>query len=529
VLLYALLSFFIADELGLRFGSDEDGFGNLAFHEQYLLLLGGPFAAAVAAKGLTSQRAEDGTTLKSTAETPDQQDISQGAREIISDDSGRTSLPDFQYFMFNLVALTIFLVSFIPHLQEGLPELPNFLVALTSLSALTYLGTKAVTRQTPTIAAIVPGKARRSETVEVSGTHFTNGPNAPAPTVTIDGIPATATLKKRQRIPGDEVVLVVTVPDAASVGTGKALAVRPPGATASATANLQDIDTEITSVEPETIVWAPQEALTIKGSGFGEARATGETVQLGDVDLSVVEWTDTRIRAQLPDTVADTTLPTSPVVAIVRPGHATRSLSVKLADRVMSVSEVKPSPIKLAPGGLVEIVGTGFGTTPGAEDDAKVLLGGIELLNGEWADTRVTATLPEPMAAPLENKAGGPADLTISRKGRRKDSRSVDLALPAVTVTSVTPEAVPMREGEKLHVVGTGFGPTAQAPPAVTLGSMTLTVDSGHTDTLLVATLPARATSAGATLDAAGTSETLIVRRTGWQEALQPVKLTTPQ
>ena len=166
---------------------------------------------------------------------------------------------------------------------------------------------------------------------------------------------------------------------------------------------------------------------------------------------------------------------------------------------------------------------------PGTSDEAKVWLGGIDPAVPDWSAARILAALPPQIPTELLSAAGGPASLIVTRKGYRDASRSIDLALPALTVTTVSPETVPEREGEKIHIVGSGFGPATQAPPTVTLGALTLNVEPGHSDTLLVAKLPAAATAEGAALSDAGKSETLIVRREGWQQALQSLKLTKPQ
>ena len=134
-IVFALVALFVADHLGLESGQGgELSFSGIEFREEYLLLLGGPFAAAVLAKGIMTTKVENGTITK--PEAPTEKSAVTGFREVISDDGGNVDLVDFQYFLFNLVALSFFLVAFLPNLGEGLPELPQFLVGLTSTSAL---------------------------------------------------------------------------------------------------------------------------------------------------------------------------------------------------------------------------------------------------------------------------------------------------------------------------------------------------------------------------------------------------------
>ena len=116
-ILFALLSLFIADQLGLKIEGEGEktGFGNLDFRDEYLLLLGGPFAAAVLAKGFTTSKVEEGNLIKVTE--PSSRSIVTGFRDVISDDQGRTDLVDFQYFLFGLIALAVFAISLIPNLS----------------------------------------------------------------------------------------------------------------------------------------------------------------------------------------------------------------------------------------------------------------------------------------------------------------------------------------------------------------------------------------------------------------------------
>jgi len=143
----------------------------------YMLLLGGPFAAAVIAKGITSSR----TGADSSAKTPTADAApsvtttnSTGAhatpKDVLQNDDGSVSLPDTQYTIFSLVAMLYFLVALIGNVVNyaahtsvthiGLPAIPSALLGLTSLGALTYVGNKAVTSaQGVRIATMTPNPA----------------------------------------------------------------------------------------------------------------------------------------------------------------------------------------------------------------------------------------------------------------------------------------------------------------------------------------------------------------------------------
>jgi hypothetical protein len=145
---------------------------NQAFHtgsnwDAYLLLLGGPFASAVIAKGVVSYQTQQDPTSKSgtsaTADTANTMSTSiaekPSATDIVNGDSGAPSLVDTQYSIFSLIAILYFSGRFIANLDKyaagavsaaksvWLPQIPSALLGLTSLAALTYVGNKAVQTQ----------------------------------------------------------------------------------------------------------------------------------------------------------------------------------------------------------------------------------------------------------------------------------------------------------------------------------------------------------------------------------------------
>jgi hypothetical protein len=128
----------------------------------FLLLLGGPFASAVLAKGITVAQVNNQPTAKSVTVAAASTVASVAPRtsdgpsptDLVTDDDGATSLPDTQYVVFSLVAIVFFVGSLVRNLWTyaytasatsiALPDIPAALLGLTSLSALTYVGHKAV-------------------------------------------------------------------------------------------------------------------------------------------------------------------------------------------------------------------------------------------------------------------------------------------------------------------------------------------------------------------------------------------------
>jgi hypothetical protein len=156
-----------------------------AFHtgsnwDAYLLLLGGPFASAVIAKGIVSYQTQQDPTSKSgtsaTAGTANTMSTTvttaqPSATDIVNGDSRTPSLVDTQYSIFSLIAILYFVGLFIGNLDKyaagavsadkavWLPQIPSALLGLTSLAALTYVGNKAVQTQGLRVVSFSPDPA----------------------------------------------------------------------------------------------------------------------------------------------------------------------------------------------------------------------------------------------------------------------------------------------------------------------------------------------------------------------------------
>ena len=134
-------------------------FVNHGLQPEYFVLLGFPLGAAVAAKAIKTAQVNDHP--ESISDPPDGEGgLAQSVREIISNDQNETDLLDFQYFVFNLVTLAFFFSSFLTNPSLGLPDLPPTLIALSGLSASTYVAKKGLEAADPK----KPSPAHRSTT-----------------------------------------------------------------------------------------------------------------------------------------------------------------------------------------------------------------------------------------------------------------------------------------------------------------------------------------------------------------------------
>jgi hypothetical protein len=192
--------------------------------EEYLILLGGPFAAAILAKGIVSSKTASGQLTKLEGEPE--------PRQIFSNDQGGTDLVDTQYVLFNLVALTFFIGAFIAEADDGLPQMPELLVGLTGVAAATYVSNKAVISQTPALTRLVPSKGKQGIKVVIFGKwlrlpKLENGqPTYEEPLVTFDQFKADIDSAASRTTPSGDDQLTVTVPSIEGVTAEKAIDVQ---------------------------------------------------------------------------------------------------------------------------------------------------------------------------------------------------------------------------------------------------------------------------------------------------------------
>ncbi len=180
-----------ADEVGLL----QVGwlhFLHTGLSSSYLVLLGVPAAAAVAAKGITQSQV-NGPGYKAPKPAGGTDPFTR-ISEIFSADDGTTDIGDFQYLVFNLVTAVYFVAQFLNPDGSGLPTIPSTLLGLTSVSAGLYVGKKAITQSQPVVTGVFPLPLHDGQTFTVVGTGLTEDPASPTdvkPQITIDGVPAT--------------------------------------------------------------------------------------------------------------------------------------------------------------------------------------------------------------------------------------------------------------------------------------------------------------------------------------------------
>ena len=145
----------------------------------------------------------------------------------MANDQGQIDLGDFQYVLFNALALAWYLGELIPHLHSGMPDLPGLLTGLALTSAGGYSAKKLVGQLTPRITSVVPADVTRIDTdtipsVDIYGANLivpsAAGSEELDPTVVVGSLKAT--VSKVTRTAGSD-CLEVTLP--AAVADDRAL------------------------------------------------------------------------------------------------------------------------------------------------------------------------------------------------------------------------------------------------------------------------------------------------------------------
>lgn len=116
----------------------------------YLPLLGGPYAALIAAKAVVGMRVERGSLAKPAPKGTERRPV----HDLISNDGGRTDLVDLQYVALSAVTMLYVVAFFLTDVGGGLPRLPAEMWALTGAPAGAYLLNKVAVRGNPVITRV---------------------------------------------------------------------------------------------------------------------------------------------------------------------------------------------------------------------------------------------------------------------------------------------------------------------------------------------------------------------------------------
>jgi hypothetical protein len=191
---FALLTLFFGQAFYADFDPGWNIFLDSGLNSDYLWLLGIPSVGLAGAKVITQTKAADDPAAKPPKTIPTTSLMTR-VRELGTDDNDadpQPALADLQYLIFNAIALLYFLGAFLSHVEAGLPSLPDSLIALTGVSAASYLATKAAAKSAaPAIVSVQPRTVRlgpNATPLVISGTGFIPPSIAGTPTVMLGGV-----------------------------------------------------------------------------------------------------------------------------------------------------------------------------------------------------------------------------------------------------------------------------------------------------------------------------------------------------
>jgi hypothetical protein len=175
-------------------GHDDGVLENTDWND-YLILLGGPFAAGVLAKFAVVTKIGEGTLQKTVLPTASGDvaasatapvtDAAPAAADAVTNDAGELDLVDCQYLIFNVVALLYVFGTFVSRIIDksvtdvsikySLPAVPAVLLGLTSAAAATYVANKAALKNPPLISTLNPTPPVSGKPVDISGVNLVPG------------------------------------------------------------------------------------------------------------------------------------------------------------------------------------------------------------------------------------------------------------------------------------------------------------------------------------------------------------------
>ena len=150
----------------------------------YLGLLGGPFIALVAARGIDASKTKDGSVQKAPADASEPASL----KQVLTNDNGSLSVINTQYLVFNLVALAYVIAGLAS--TNRLPAIPGLLVSLTGSSAGAYVLNKAVAVNGPALTSVVPSSVTPGEDILLLGSNLVPAGSHTPPMVTVGGMQA---------------------------------------------------------------------------------------------------------------------------------------------------------------------------------------------------------------------------------------------------------------------------------------------------------------------------------------------------
>jgi IPT/TIG domain len=243
--------------------------------------------------------------------------------DVVSDDDERANLVDAQFLVFNLVALTWFVGAMIAD-PTKLPDIPDLLVGLTSVSAIGYTAAKGVASNRPVVTSVTrymeaggvsADAIRPGDVVEIRGMNFVPAGAASERllvkiVVKFGDLHASPRfmLDERKRVlsPSDESILA-RVPQSVTPGNVRVSVVTAAG--------IEADPRDMTVVEDKPVITGlrppaspPDEVIAVLGRHFrvpGASAAALPSVRFGTVVVPADSLDDGALEVRVPEHLAE--------------------------------------------------------------------------------------------------------------------------------------------------------------------------------------------------------------------------------
>jgi hypothetical protein len=130
--------------------------------------------------------------------------------DIINNDEGQPDIADFQYVLFNLIALAYFFIHFFDT-PGKLPQIPQTLIVLTGASAGTYVGSKLVQNQSPVLTGATPPSTQPGSSIVLRGSNLDTAGSGIQGGIAVTTVTFDSTAVAPSSL--TDTTVVVTVPD----------------------------------------------------------------------------------------------------------------------------------------------------------------------------------------------------------------------------------------------------------------------------------------------------------------------------
>jgi hypothetical protein len=347
--------------------------------DDYLILLGGPFAASVIAKGTVQWKIDKGQVQK-TEGTP-------APTQVFRGDDGAADLVDTQYLLFNGIALGYFVTQILA--TPVLPQIPGPLLAMTSGTAALYVGNKAAQRNAPMITGIDPKTVTPGAPVKVTGANFAPGEASDLSrraSVVVEGVVGDVPV-----LPGwSNTCIEFVLPLSAAPG--------PKNVTVISSAGIQTAPVQLDITTRKPIVAGvvgplrPGSDVTVVGLHLTPAQGELAWVSFGEETAVAIVGDGTSLTVKVPPGLE---------------GDATGKVEVRV--RVGSGADAVSDPIKVAVQGPkiwgVDVNGTsirvrGSGFTESGEGDVQLLVDGVTVPGATYAKAGPAEVVSGSLGAP---------------------------------------------------------------------------------------------------------------------------------